>query len=236
MTPDILNFEKYVGTTNFNGDDSVVIRRIYDSIGTRVGKSGSDHEDVEKVIIYYPGTGLQFVIERAEFTQYGCFLSLKICMPNSYREGETLIGLLGTPDGNPENDWVQPNGHVLQYTSNKMKAYEYITRNWCNEDERKSIFTYTNNDNFLTHRRCGKGYGKFCYDETCSLLFFRVHFPIEPFSLSKLLLQIQPLTTAERTHLRELWVFAVMRMIVVSLNTVVVAQKRHGWPWILRSE
>ena len=161
LLSDILNPEQHIDVTNFvdlvTGSEtkSVIVRRIVDN--QRIGRTGT-FDNVEKVIIYYPMTGLQFIVERAQFTTYGCFLSVKLCMPGDYRKGESLVGLMGTPDGSKSNDWVTPAGSVVAFTTDKQKQYEFCTMNWCITEETESLFYYTGTENFLDHNHCKKQY------------------------------------------------------------------------------
>ena len=68
-----------------------------------------------------------------------------------YREGETILGLMGTPNGNPDDDWVAPDGTVLAIPTTQegrmfAEAYNYCVDNWIVDDASKSLFTYARSD------------------------------------------------------------------------------------------
>jgi hypothetical protein len=114
----------------------------------------------EEVIIYYPKTGLQFVVALTRSTKYGCYLSTKVCMPDDYRSGEDIIGLLGTPDDDSSNEWMKPDGQRIPVpvSSRYEEAYDYCVQNWCVRDKSKSLFAYKTGESFEGFNKCGAGY------------------------------------------------------------------------------
>jgi choice-of-anchor A domain-containing protein len=65
-------------------------------------------------------------------TGWSCIFSLFVCLPGEY---ESLFktqstGLAGTPDGNYRNDWIKPDGTVVEY-GNSAKAFEFCTTEYC---------------------------------------------------------------------------------------------------------
>lgn len=132
-------------------------RSIYDGSGVDsviVNKIG------QAVVIYYPKSGVQTVSLLKKSNKYGCFFSTKVCLPDDYREGEKLVGLLGSPDGNDRNEWMDSNGDEVAFTGSRRYrgAYEYCTQFWCIRDAKKSLFQYDAGESFARFQNCGKSY------------------------------------------------------------------------------
>jgi len=73
----------------------------------------------------------------------GCLLNTCAHIPTT----DTMIGLMGSPDGNTQNDWMQRDGKALNVPSTRTDlirkpAYDYCTTNWCIKDATESLFTY----------------------------------------------------------------------------------------------
>ncbi|GFH50342.1 hypothetical protein CTEN210_06818 [Chaetoceros tenuissimus] len=78
---------------------------------------------------------------------FGCFFLVQVFIPHNYRVGETILGLLGTPNLSRSDDWRARNGAILPIPISQngrtfSEAYNYCTTNWCIRDEVESIFTY----------------------------------------------------------------------------------------------
>jgi hypothetical protein len=123
--------------------DEVIVRQIGDS-----------------VVVYYPSTNLQLVVKLTKSSKYGCFMSVKVCMPTEYRPGEMIVGLLGTPDEDIANDWMDPSGKTIAIPDDAryQKAYDYCVANWCIREKAKSLFTYGTGQSFETFSKCGLAY------------------------------------------------------------------------------
>jgi hypothetical protein len=94
---------------------------------------------------------------------FGCFLRVQVVLPVDYLVNETLVGLLGTPNGDDSDDWVDRNGNVVEQPVNETDfvfkaAYEYCRTNWCIENESDSLFTYSGNESFESISGCSVGY------------------------------------------------------------------------------
>merc|ERR1712176_457096 len=60
---------------------------------------------------------------------------------------DTVWGLLGSPNGNPCDDWMGREGHPLTIPSGSgafffEPAFDYVKRNWMIDDEMDSIFCH----------------------------------------------------------------------------------------------
>lgn len=115
-----------------------------------------------KFSIVYPYTGVDLEIETSKSSRFGCFFKVKLCLPDDYREGERLVGLLGSPNGNKYDDWMESDGTVLPFPSTKttsrfQSAYDYCVDNWCIFDEEESLFAYNTSqgEKFDNYFNCG---------------------------------------------------------------------------------
>jgi len=125
-------------------DNEVIVRQI-----------GKSH-----VVVYYPKTRLQFVVKLSKSTKYGCYLSVKACLPDNYRPNDTIIGMLGTPDDNPTNEFMNADGNAYEMstTDKYRKNYEYCTQEWCVRQASKSLFAYGVGESFQSFNKCGDQY------------------------------------------------------------------------------
>lgn len=69
--------------------------------------------------------------------KWGCHWHLKTCLPESEKAEFEVggLGLMGTPDGNTQNDWMATNGTTLEVIHDKYEAYSYCNDNWCVEQQ-----------------------------------------------------------------------------------------------------
>lgn len=72
-----------------------------------------------------------------------CVMSATICLPlNEPEILENAVGLLGTPNGNTEDEWISSTGEILELQRGGQVAYEYCTQNHCIENEEDSLFVH----------------------------------------------------------------------------------------------
>jgi len=74
---------------------------------------------------------------------WSCHWNFNVCLPETEQEQleEYSVGLLGTPDGNTQNDWMDITGQTLPIQGGREGAFEYCRKNWCVSEE-ESIMTY----------------------------------------------------------------------------------------------
>lgn len=105
--------------------------------------------------------GLTITLLRRRSASFGCFFSLVLAAPNT---SERLIGLFGSPNGDPTDDWTDAAGNVLPIPSGLDRlfepAYNYCVQNWCIQNPAESIFTYHNADDrdFSVFYKCDQPY------------------------------------------------------------------------------
>jgi hypothetical protein len=93
----------------------------------------------------------------------GCLLNACFEVPTS----DTIVGMMGNPDGNAQNDWMTRTGDVVpvppdQIDRLKRKAYDYCRNNWCIKTADKSLSLFEYNQagfNFEHFNRCDLEYG-----------------------------------------------------------------------------
>ena len=79
-----------------------------------------------------------------------------VCLPDELEGMENFSGMLGSPDGDGDNDWIKADGSIATRTSDR---FNFCTVNFCIDDEADSIMIYdTADDNqvydFNYYQRC----------------------------------------------------------------------------------
>lgn len=98
-------------------------------------------------------------------TSFGCFFQqLQTYMSQAITMSEDIVGLLGTPNGNPFDDWMDQSGNTLQVPRDEhgklfKPAYDYCTSNWCIRSETESLFTHSETLRFDDLNKCDTPYG-----------------------------------------------------------------------------
>lgn len=80
--------------------------------------------------------------------RWGCHWHLNTCLPGSEElafEGDFGVGLMGSPDGNIENDWMTPAGDILPLNLTDFGNYDYCDTNWCVRHETESMMALPGN-------------------------------------------------------------------------------------------
>jgi surface protein len=116
-----------------------------------------------RVSIRYPLTGMQVQATIHFSPSFGCFFRTQVFLPFSYRPGETIVGLLGKPNGIRGDDWVSPDGSSSTPPADDAEsifspAYNYCVSNWCIREEADSIFTYKDDESFSSISGCDEDY------------------------------------------------------------------------------
>lgn len=108
--------------------------------------TGSDDVVLEfsekRINIVYPATGFK-VEANVHYADNGCFFDMYGWVPDV----DTPVGLWGSPDGNPMNDWIDRQGKLLAVPTDinarlRQAGYEYCVKNWCIKQS-ESLFTFT---------------------------------------------------------------------------------------------
>ena len=88
---------------------------------------------------------------------WSCHWDFYMCLPASQQEEfeDTTVGLLGTPNGNRNDDWMTKKGITLplQHQGNNRheNMIEYCVDNWCVSQE-ESIMTYHGDTTYADHK------------------------------------------------------------------------------------
>jgi len=94
---------------------------------------------------------------------FGCGLHTIVFLPDEFAAGRDLVGLLGSIDNDPTNDWMQTDGVALTFPDSYASrygqvAYEYCTMYWCLRDPTDSLFTYEEMASFEFFSNCDQDY------------------------------------------------------------------------------
>lgn len=93
-------------------------------------------------MFYYPGSQIQLKVTYnfQSRDRLGLYINIELCLPEDLKS-ERIIGILGSPDENDTNDWMDAAGATLPITDTKWEgAFNYCKENWCIEDESRNRF------------------------------------------------------------------------------------------------
>jgi len=110
------------------------------------GASVSLIDNGERIKIEYSST---LSIEM-ELRKYGgrCYFSVDFTLSDCETYEDTVIGILGSPNGNSQDDWMTPEYEVLPLPEGGVKkfffrpAFDYVRENWIITNEIDSLFNY----------------------------------------------------------------------------------------------
>lgn len=114
--------------------------------------------------ILHLASGFRVEARVRDSDSFGCHFLTSVMIPTDFHEGETLIGLMGTPNGDSTDEWVDSTGSVLSLPATEddlffEAGYDYCTQNWCIDDASKSLFSYVHlSESFSTHYACNAPY------------------------------------------------------------------------------
>jgi hypothetical protein len=114
-------------------------------------------------IFYFHSSGFQVSINAKKTSKRGCVLAVKICMPYDWpRAQEALVGLLGSPDQDASNDWMDRNNNAVAIPTTKKgrigeAAYNYCVQNWCIRSATDSMFHYLSGQSYAGFNKCNLG-------------------------------------------------------------------------------
>jgi len=95
---------------------------------------------------------------------FGCHFFVQTFLPEAYRPGETVVGLLGTCNADRSDDWRASDGAILPVPTTVEEklfstAYDYCVDSWCINDEAESIFVHSaSGELFGEIRQCNAPY------------------------------------------------------------------------------
>jgi len=107
--------------------------------------------------ISFHSSGVAIFINSRTFSRVNLF-DVRLRLPSSFRK-EKIIGLLGSPDDNPRNDWMTSLGEILPVPTSRRNlrgliANAYCALYWCIRDRNKSLFHYNNSLQFNQINHC----------------------------------------------------------------------------------
>lgn len=118
------------------------------------------YTNAHTVIFTFPdyGARIEIIVSSGMFTKYGCRLRINTCLtPEMHGGAENIVGLLGSPNGDRSDDWMEstPEGAILTIPSSstgaRVEGHKYCMANWCIGSEEGSLYT---SDTFDTYNKC----------------------------------------------------------------------------------
>jgi hypothetical protein len=109
------------------------------------------------ITVTYPA--LQIALK---VTNWGSYLNFDLEIARQALVGEAMVGLCGTPNNDPSDDWMAANGTRVPVGSGTgllfEPSYSYCSRNWCLRAASASLFTYRAGESFAAFSKCDKAY------------------------------------------------------------------------------
>jgi hypothetical protein len=124
--------------------------------------------DGKNVKVTYPASGL--VVSVNIVGGRNCNMNACFYLPDT---DDVMVGMIGSPDDNFNNDWMDRAGEVLALPADKRgpESYEYCVDNWCVKDPENSMFFYNEfGIGFDDFYRCGLPYGGLVTEEILELV------------------------------------------------------------------
>ena len=88
-------------------------------------------------------TAIHVSVSGTPNTTFGCFMNIRTCLPlNEPELRAKTIGILGTPNGNIEDEWKGSDGKVVPVSGVAQEQYKYCTTHHCVMDRFDSLFIY----------------------------------------------------------------------------------------------
>lgn len=87
----------------------------------------------------------------------GCLVDVDVCVPEDCMD--STAGLLGTPNGNIDDEWMFYNGTTYFPRPNDFKSeggFVYCTEEWCVHKETDSLFTYEGEMGYDDYDECAR--------------------------------------------------------------------------------
>lgn len=106
--------------------------------------------DKHGFVIYFLEEKVQVTMWAKRSSKNGCVLGTSVCIEHdSPLADDSFVGLLGTPNGNKDDDWMSETGVVtIPETARErlVEGYDYCVDNWCIQNEEESLFTYDDDE------------------------------------------------------------------------------------------
>eukprot|EP00980_Cylindrotheca_fusiformis_P012262 scaffold2995_cov130-Cylindrotheca_fusiformis.AAC.7 len=114
--------------------------------------------DGKRIVVEYPSTKLQ--LDMVVRGGKNCLFNIKFLLGDC-RCGETLVGILGNPNGDRNDDWMEEDGTPVEFPPNGNdrrfgEAYNY-SKTWCVTED-TSNFAYNEGTDFETFDGCTDDY------------------------------------------------------------------------------
>ena len=146
--------------------DGLPVDVFVDGRPIKISEGSGDHRVIIKsmlgwgISVFFPTTGIYSDV----WIRVGASMHIRdipgslnagLCLPMDNKNIKNVMGLMGTPDGNGENEWMDTNGNTI--TKWSIDQYDYSTDNWCVRDQSKSLFNFDRGQPFSHYNRCDAG-------------------------------------------------------------------------------
>lgn len=90
---------------------------------------------------WFPQSGISLHYRFKRSKKLGTYLNACLCVPDDVKE-KNFVGMFGSPDGKPGNDFMDRTGKDLEHGGNTpwQFGYDHCTKNWCIDDNNDNNF------------------------------------------------------------------------------------------------
>lgn len=81
--------------------------------------------------LYFENSGVFVQVTKKYWKMYGCFMNVRICIPDDMKGDLDLYGMLGDADGDASNDFKDKEGNVLNKKPEWGERDDWCNANWC---------------------------------------------------------------------------------------------------------
>lgn len=113
------------------------------------------------VAVSFLTTGVVIRLTVRNSVNFGCFFTVQVEIPRNHPFVDSIVGLLGTPNDDPSDDWMSLDGTAYDEPATRRDrtfspSYDYCTQNWCIDldDESTSMFYYGPDESFASISAC----------------------------------------------------------------------------------
>jgi hypothetical protein len=121
---------------------------------------GSVKVKKQTILLHYPSENLRLRMKVKFYRR--CLFSVDYIIKDCNERTDSLVGILGSPNGIGADEWMDRKGNALEIP--KMgrgryfkPSYDYVTENWCITDGSESYFTHKGYKTFDDINQCESG-------------------------------------------------------------------------------
>ena len=136
-----------------------------DGVQRKLSQGSGQDDDVaifmksaDKIAIVFIDTTMTVELQVRASNYWRCHLNVNMCIPDDTTFENNIIGALGTPDGNKNNEFINPDKSLWRGTgkltsSRGQDAYNFCEQ-YCVADSADSLFKYASHESHGMYEHC----------------------------------------------------------------------------------